>query len=171
MFVLSAAAISACLPDEAALRSLAAAGQVQAGAPLHARHAAVVRAPAATVWALLVEAERWPRWHPAILSVRADGPLETGVVFEWEQAGAAIRSTVALADRERVLAWTGTASVARAIHVWRLRRGPDGGTLVEVEETMDGPILEWLYPQERLDESLRSWLEALRAAAERTERR
>jgi hypothetical protein len=164
--LLPALLLAACGPDAAELKRRAALGQVQAGAALLARHEVFVKAPPAVVWDLLVDVPRWPSWHPPILRAEAPGPLAPGISFTWTNEGTDIKSTVAVARPPALLAWTGSASVARAVHVWRLEPVA-GGTRVAVEESMDGPLLSWLYPQRKLDADVARWLADLRDAAER----
>jgi hypothetical protein len=42
-----------------------------------------------------------------------------------------------------------------------------GGTRVSVVESMDGPLLSWLYPQAKLDAAVTGWLADLKAESER----
>jgi len=158
--------LSACGPAPSALHALAAAGEVQPDAPLRSKHEVVVQAPRAIVWTALTEAGRWPEWHRAVRSVEAPGALAPDVVFKWNNEGTTVTSRVAVARAAELLAWTGSASVAKAIHVWRLTSN-GGATRVTVEETMDGPLLAWLYPQKKLDEAVVAWLADLKVEAER----
>jgi hypothetical protein len=74
---------------------------------------------------------------------------------------------VHLLEPDRRLSWTGTAFSARAIHVWELKATPDGGTLVTVKESMNGPLMKLLYSSDKLAASETDWLTALKQAAEK----
>ena len=88
------------------------------------------------------------------------------VPFVWNQEGTIIHSRVAVVDSARTLAWTGHVSVASAVHFWRLR-ATDGGTRVEVEESMWGPGLRLFYSPAKLDANVDTWLRDLKKEAER----
>jgi len=156
----------ACGPSLDALNVRAAAGAVQADAPLHARHEVTIDAPRAKVWALLADGPGWPRWHPAVRSASAPAPFVAGTDFTWNNEGTAIHSRLALVKPPEVLAWTGSVATAKAAHVWRLSEVPPGKTRVEVEETLDGFLLSWFYSQKDLDQAVTVWLADLKRAAE-----
>lgn len=149
------------------LNRLAAAGSIHEGAPVAAHVQTSIAAPAAKIWALLIEAPAWPKWNKQIESVTAPGPLRKGARFLWTTGGTKISSEVQLFDPERRLAWTGTALTAKAIHVWELRPESPGRTLVVVKESMDGPLMAQLFSSQKLAETDTEWLAALRKAAER----
>jgi hypothetical protein len=93
-------------------------------------------------------------------------PFAVDVPFVWDQEGTLVHSSVAFVDSARTLAWTGSVSVASAVHFWRLRV-IDGGTRVEVEESMWGPGLRLFYAQSKLDANVEAWLGDLKREAER----
>ena len=64
-------------------------------------------------------------------------------------------------------AWTGTASVAKAVHVWRLQRLPNDQTLVRTDESMEGFLLTLFYSSKKLQEGDQRWLDRLKEAAEK----
>jgi uncharacterized protein YndB with AHSA1/START domain len=158
---------SACGPSSESLEVLARAGQVQPDAPLHSKHELVVQAPPSKVWATLVDPAGWPAWHKAVRSARATGPFAPGVTFEWNNEGTTVNSRVALARSPEVLAWTGSAWGAKAVHVWRLAAEGEDATRVTVEETMDGPLISLLFPQKKLDDAVVVWLTDLNVESER----
>jgi hypothetical protein len=127
----------------------------------------LIHATPSTVWTTLSEIGRWPDWHKAVRSAKATGQLAPGVEFEWDNDGTTVTSRLALARAPEVLAWTGSAWGAKAVHVWRLAPQAGGATRVTVEETMDGPLISLLFPQKKLDEAVVVWLADLKAEAER----
>jgi uncharacterized protein YndB with AHSA1/START domain len=149
------------------LQALSAAGAIQQDAPVKATVAMQIAAPPAKVWALLIDASAWPSWYPPIESVKAPGELAMGTRFVWKSGGTTIHSEVHLVEPDRRLSWTGIASPARAIHVWELKATPDGGTLVTVKESMNGPLMKLLYSSDKLAASEMVWLTALKQAAEK----
>ena len=149
------------------LQALSAVGAIQQDAPVKATVTMQIAASPAKVWDLLIDAPAWPSWCPQIESVKAPGALAMGTRFVWKSSGTTIHSEVHLEEPDRRLSWTGTASPARAIHVWELKATPDGGTLVTVKESMTGPLMKWLYSSEKLAASETDWLTALKQAAEK----
>ena len=160
-------ALSGCSHSSRQLQALSAVGAIQQDAPVKATVTMQIAAPPAKVWELLIDAPAWPNWCPQIESVHAPGELEMGTQFIWKSGGTAIRSEVHLLEPDRRLSWTGMASPARAIHVWELKATPDGGTLVTVKESMNGPLMTWLYSSDKLAASETLWLTALKQAAEK----
>ena len=165
--VVSVLALGGCAPSDSKLNALSAAGVTQPDAPVKAEVAVQITAPPARVWGLLVKAQEWPRWCPQIESVNTSGPLAVGTRFTWKSGGTRIHSEVHLFEPQHRLSWTGTAFPAHAVHVWDLEPTPGGGTLVTVSESMDGPLMGKLFPSDKLAASERSWLDALKAAAEK----
>jgi uncharacterized protein YndB with AHSA1/START domain len=162
--------LAGCGPSLPELDRLAAQGRVQPSAAVHAHHEVLVGAPPVAVWAVLTDVHGWPSWHLPVKRADAQGPLASGTTFTWNNNGTDIRSTVAAARPPALLAWTGSASVAKAVHVWRLSPAQGAAaTRVDVEETMDGPLLSWLYPQTKLDADVVRWLADLKAEVERRE--
>jgi len=160
-------ALSGCSHSSRQLQALSAVGAIQQDASVKASVTMQIAAPPAKVWELLIDAPSWPSWCPQIESVKAPGPLAIGTRFIWKSGGMTIHSEVHLLEPDRRLSWTGTASPARAIHVWELKATPDGGTLVTVKESMTGPLMTWLYSSDKLAASETNWLTALKQAAEK----
>ena len=164
---LSVVTLAACGPSLAKLHATARGGVMPAPAPaLHTTRSAVIAAPPGAVWVLLTDLPHWSTWHPAIRSAVPSAPLAVDVPFVWDQEGTLVHSRVAVMDSARTLAWTGSVSVASAVHFWRLR-ATDGGTRVDVEESMWGPGLRLFYPQSKLDANVEAWLGDLKKEAER----
>jgi uncharacterized protein YndB with AHSA1/START domain len=165
--LLLAAMALGCGASTDSLARLAAVGLIDQAAPVKARVQIEIAAPPAKVWALLVDAPSWPSWQPGIESVSAAGPLTDGAPFAWRTGGTTVHSQVRLLEPQKRLAWTGTAMIAHAVHVWRLDAKPGGGTAVVVQESMDGPLMAMLFPSEKLASSDLAWLRALKSAAEK----
>lgn len=158
--------LTACGKSLTALNQLAASGAIQDDAPVKTQLQIEINAPLEKVWALLVDARSWPKWQPEIESVAITGPLAPGHRFSWKTGGTKIHSQVQLYEPEHRLGWTGTALTAKAVHVWELKEESPERTLVVMKESMDGPRMAKIYPSEQLTEADRSWLAALKKAAE-----
>jgi uncharacterized protein YndB with AHSA1/START domain len=158
--------VQGCGPRLSLLDELAQTGKINENAPVLAHLEIEINAPPAKVWALLVDAPSWPKWTKQISSVTPDGPLAAGKKFTWKSGDTEIESQVQLLEPQRRLAWTGTAMSAKAIHVWELKDAPGDRTLVKMKESMDGPLMSRLYPQDKLSAAGMEWLLALKRAAE-----
>jgi uncharacterized protein YndB with AHSA1/START domain len=160
-------AMSGCGDSLGKLNQLSASGSIHQDAPVTAHVSIQIAAPASRVWTLLTDAPSWPSWASQIDSVGSSGPLTNGKTFIWKSGGMTIHSQVHLFDPERRLSWTGTAMSAKAVHVWELTPEPNGATKVTVDESMDGFMMSALYSSEKLVESDKGWLLALKQAAEK----
>jgi len=166
--VVSAASLflSACGPSLSSMDARAAEGQVQPDAPLHAKQRVTIAAPREKVWARLTAFGAWPTWQPNVTRVEPPRAVAAGEEFTWVNGKSEIHSRLALVRPVETLAWTGSVSTAKAIHVWRLEAPTPETTLVEVEETLDGFLLTWFYGQKDLDAEVARSLENLRLASE-----
>lgn len=157
---------AACGPSLATMHDRARVGSPQEGAPLHAKQAILIEAPPSVVWAVLTDFARWPEWQPSVRSVQAPRSVAPGETFRWVNGKSEIASTLALVEPNQRLAWTGSVSTAKAIHIWRLTAAEPGVTRLEAEETMDGFLLTWFYGQKDLDADMQRSLGELQRAAE-----
>jgi uncharacterized protein YndB with AHSA1/START domain len=140
----------------------AQAAEAQASAEI------TIHAPAARVWRLLTDLERWPEWNPAVASVAMQGPFREGSTFIWNSQGFQVASTLGEIDPPKRLSWTGAAFGTKAFHLWQIEAVGDT-VRVQTFETFDGWV-PWLFKasmQKKLDETLPAWLQALKQAAER----
>jgi len=168
---LSLMVLGGCGPSMDRLDELARTGSIDQNAPVIARVQIEIDAQPAPVWALLVDATRWPQWDPEISKVSITQPpgagsLGPGARFTWGEGSTTVYSKVQLFEPERRLCWTGTALTAKAIHAWELTPAPGGHTLVAINESMDGPLMAKLYSSQQLAESAHAWLARLKKAAE-----
>ncbi|MER7760666.1 SRPBCC family protein [Streptomyces sp. NPDC097619] len=150
-------------------------------APVIADHSIRIAAPLERVWELHTRIAGWPDWQPDITEARVDGPVAPGTTFHWETAGLSIDSTVYAVDatRHRIL-WGGPAHGITGIHEWTFTQDPDGdgdgdgdGTvLVHTRESWAGaPVTaDRVHLAAALDQSLASWLTALKRTAEQEHR-
>jgi uncharacterized membrane protein len=149
------------------LEKLASSGEINQSAPVKASVEITIHAPVEKVWGLLTDIPNWPKWQPDITSTEISGPLQSGTSFTWKNGGTQIHSRIALVQPNEQFAWTGTASVAKAIHVWKLQRLPNSQTLVKTDESMEGFMLTVFYSSKKLQEGDQRWLDRLKQAAEK----
>ncbi len=111
--------------------------------PVYSRREVVVAAPAATVFAWLTHAERWPEWYSQCGSVTIlSGPapvLGTGSHFRWSVLGVSVETTVEESDPPHRLAWSGTGLGAAAYHSWDFEPTAAGCRVI-TEETQRGVL-------------------------------
>lgn len=148
------------------LEQLAQNGQIQEKAPIKASSEITINASPERVWQLLANINDWPKWQSDITKAEMRGPLQPGTEFFWT-SGTQVHSRLALVHPPRVLAWTGQAYKAKAVHVWTIEPTVAGQTLVNTSESMDGFMLSVFYSSKKLKESQEHWLNSLKAAAER----
>jgi uncharacterized protein YndB with AHSA1/START domain len=158
--------VQGCGPRLNVLDELAQSGKINERSAVTAHLEIEINARSAKVWSLLVDAPSWPRWEKQISAVNSDGPLANGKKFMWKSGDTEIQSQVQLFEPETRLAWTGTAMSAKAIHVWELKEVPGNRTQVLMKESMDGPLISRLFPQDKLSAAGMQWLLALKRAAE-----
>jgi uncharacterized protein YndB with AHSA1/START domain len=166
LLLLAALFINGCGTSLSKLNELAASGVIQEDAPVKAELQISIDAPPARVWALLVDAASWPKWEHGIENVNVAGQLASGMRFSWKTGGTEVHSQVQLFEPERRLGWTGTASIAKAVHIWDLEAESPSRTLVTMKESMEGPFMGRIYPSDKLREADQGWLAALKQAAE-----
>jgi uncharacterized protein YndB with AHSA1/START domain len=157
---------AACGPSLDAMHDRAMTGNVQEGAPLHARQSVTIAVPRERVFAILTDFAAWPSWQPNVTNVTPPASLEPGARFTWQNGKSAITSQLAAVRRDELIAWTGSVATAKAVHVWRFSSPTPDTTRVDVEETMDGFLLTWFYGQKDLDAEMTRSLEHLRQTAE-----
>ena len=149
------------------LDDLARQGMVDSAAPIQASLKIVVSAPPDVVWRILAGISQWPEWQTAITTADIAGPVAPGTEFTWK-AGMTVHSRLALVEPDTRLAWTGSALMAHAIHIWTLQPVAGGKTLVKTRESMDGFLLTHFYSSKNLAEADQLWLESLKTRAELT---
>ena len=140
---------------------------IEADAPVTATAAIDIAAPPERIWEIMTAFEQWPSWNPDVEWAEIDGDPTAGTAFRWKAGPGVIRSRLSRVEAPRRIEWTGKTMGIRAVHVWRLDPSGDGTTVV-TEESWNGliPRLFRGYSTRTLERSLRSGLDALKAAAE-----
>lgn len=144
---------------------------IDENAPVVVDHTIRIAAPLERVWQLHTDIGKWPAWQPAIVQARLDGPVAPGTTFHWVTAGLSIDSTVYAVDeaRHRIL-WGGPAHGITGVHEWTFAKDGDG-VVVRTRESWAGDPVEADRDTlaAALDDSLHSWLDALKKTAEHGE--
>ncbi|MEU8775478.1 SRPBCC family protein [Streptomyces sp. NPDC048606] len=141
---------------------------IDENAPVIADHTIRIAAPLERVWELHTDIGLWPDWQHDITEARLDGPVAPGATFHWVTAGLTIDSTVYAVDeaRHRIL-WGGPAHGITGVHEWTFTQEGDA-VVVHTRESWAGAPVEAdrAHLAAALDDSLVSWLKALKKAAE-----
>ncbi len=130
----------------------------------------IAAAPGA-VWAVLVDAVRWPAWykHCSDVSILRDGPVLTATSkFRFRTLGFFFEPEIVTFEPDRILVWAakGPAGTSGA-HAWYIEPTP-GGCRVVTEETQRGFLLLLVGPitRGRILKAHDDWLRGLKAQAE-----
>jgi len=121
-----------------------------------------------TVWNVLADVERWPKWNPNVKQCLAHGELESGTQFQWKASLGNITSVLQNVEPPHLLAWTGKMMGLNAIHVCKIDF-VDNKTIVRTEESWEGLVSSDMHDklQETLETLLQSCLEHLKTEVER----
>lgn len=108
-------------------------------------HSVQIAAPAETVWAILVDVERWPEWTRSMDSVERvdDGPFEVGSTVKVKQPRLpAVEWTVTALEPGRAFTWQARGPGVTSLGVHRIDPA-DGTVTVTLGIDQSGP-LAWL---------------------------
>jgi polyketide cyclase/dehydrase/lipid transport protein len=103
-------------------------------------HVEETTAPAAAVWAILADAEGWPKWNPGYSKAHLDGPLAaraTGAVTL--PNGMERKFVVYEVEDSTFFSYGGTMPGARQQFVQRVEPLGDGRTRVTFGHLIEGP--------------------------------
>lgn len=127
-----------------------------------------IQAPVEKVWNIQTNIDALHEWQPDISSAKLNSRLEPGTTFVWKSGGFKLTSTIVKVSESNLLGWTGTGLGASAIHIWQFKQMENGSTLVRTEESMDSWLVRLLkgMMDQKLNESLDTWLNALKQTAE-----
>jgi len=144
-----------------------ALSHVNTAAPVQTRQVITINAPAAQVWRIMTDVNRWASWQKDISQPRMHDAFQAHNSFDWKSGGLSIHSTLSVVTPNRKIIWSGPALGSFAIHSWTFSEH-DGVTEVEVRESMDGWLVRLARPifQKGLDTSIVYWLQAMKQAAE-----
>lgn len=130
-----------------------------------------INASAERVWALLVNADDYPRWNTTVTKV--EGTIAQGQtikVFAKISPGRAFPVKVSQFDRPRLMVWTGGMPLGlfKGERVFSLTATPDGATRVSMVEEFTGllaPLITKTIPD--LQPAFDEFAAALKREAER----
>jgi uncharacterized protein YndB with AHSA1/START domain len=120
------------------------AGFSPSDAALFAHNEIFIKAPCATVWQHLVDAQSWPAWYPNAHDVKIannpSGALQQDSIFEWNTFGLPITAIVHEFVPNSRLAWFAKSKGLDAVfyHAWYLVPTSDGCQVI-TEEVHEGP--------------------------------
>jgi uncharacterized membrane protein len=115
----------------------------------------VVDAPLAAVWELVSNPEHYPRFMSGVTRWEVEGRRKRGLgaryAMRMRVGSAEVGGLIEVVeyDEPRDLAWTSITGIDQRGR-WRLRRGPDGGTRLELRlqfGVAGGGIWAWLAEQ------------------------
>jgi hypothetical protein len=141
-------------------------GLVDKDAPIQAQGVVDISGPVERVWDVLSAVADWPSVDSALRDIDLPGAVSVDAPFVWTNGKTRIRSRFAVVDPCREFTWTGEAMGARSVHRHVLHRIDARNTRLESQESMAGLFLTALYSSSKLDQSLTSWLAAIKAAVE-----
>lgn len=131
-----------------------------------------IHAPAAVIWANLIDALQWPNWYANSADLQLLDPGQTklaaGSRFTWKTFNQPVESTVGEFVPDKVLAWYGKGKTAQGYHVWLIVEQADGCRVV-TEETQKGPgaIKRGLEQPRAQYDAHDWWLSALKVRSEK----
>jgi uncharacterized protein YndB with AHSA1/START domain len=141
--------------------------RIDTRAPVSAAYEVEIDAPVQRVWGLLGDPLAWPRFAPEVHDVHLDAPVAADTRFTWANGRSRMKSRFAVVEPGREITWTGVSSGFKAVHRHLLEATGPGSTRVRSEESMAGPLLPLVYGSAKLQAGLETWLDGLKAAAER----
>jgi hypothetical protein len=133
------------------------------------RASATIKAPATTVWSVLMDTSRYSEWDP--FTVRVDGKIAAGAhlkVFSKLSPGHGFKVKVAELEPNRRMVWTGGAPLGLLKGVRTFTLDERGGAVeFEMREVFTGLMLKLVSNSlPDMTEAFRSFAEGLRRRAE-----
>lgn len=141
--------------------------QINQNAPVKQTNQIYIQANPEKVWKILTEINNWVKWNDKITKVKIEGKPVVGNPFSWTVNGANIKSILHTVEKNRTFGWSGITFGGSAIHNWYLE-SKDGGTLVKVEESMQGWLVGLFKHKINADlaKDMQYWLERLKKESE-----
>lgn len=101
-----------------------------------------IDASPATVWAILIDFDRYPSWNPFVKAIR--GTVDVGNQIEADLPGMTFKPTVLAFEPEQAFEWLGHLWVKGLFdgrHRFRLEANPDGSTTFHHCESFTGLLV------------------------------
>ena len=131
-----------------------------------ARQEITINAPPTTVWSLIGDVTKWPSWHGRITSGRMleGDEFFPGATFQFTYDGKPLVGTIIHIERPKRVAWR-CGNTRQSVRL----EGLGTQTKVSAEREVTGFMasLRKGKAQQEAAQSLKEWLEALKAAAEK----
>jgi hypothetical protein len=140
-------------------------GRIDERAPVRGRAEIEVDAPIAAVWAVLSDIAGWAGWSKGVHHVTGPKATAVGEPFVWWNSISRIQSRIAVLEPERELSWTGISFGARGVHRNTVRSVGAGRTVLMSEESLNGPLIGYLFPSSKLQAGLEIWVAEIAARA------
>ena len=142
--------------------------QINQNAPVKANAEILINATPEQVWAVLTNINQWTKWNSKVSKSVANQPVAKGSSFSWTINGAKIHSQLHTVETFKSFGWSGKTFGATAIHNFYLSAS-NGGTLVKVEESMEGWLVRLFKNKMNKDlaKDMVYWLEQMKAECER----
>jgi hypothetical protein len=145
-------------------------GRIDERAGSQSVDAVEIDARAATVWRVLADVERWPRFNPLVTGVRLASAVEVGTTASLRLGGLSTRIRFAVVDPGRELTWTGAALWTRAVDRLVVEPVSPDRTRLHLAESLAGAFVPLVSGSARLSRQHLASLDGFRAAAEALER-
>jgi len=157
---------------------LLAAAAVMAANSISTSQSGTIKADPEKIWALLVDADHWADWCPAVQKaelIKGDGKTVGSQVRFWPiiggKKGPAVVLTVSKIEPLRLLEYTANPPGMKIVFGKKIEV-KDGVSEFTSYETIDGPgvpVFVKLYGQDGLDQEHRAWVDGLRKKLEAAE--
>jgi hypothetical protein len=141
--------------------------RVDLNAPVQANGEIVIAAPPLEVWSTLSDVTNWPAIRSDVHDVKGNGPAAPGAVFTWASNKHRLTSRFGVVEPGRELTWTTTAPGVKMAHWYGFEPVNASSTRIRCSESLAGPIVTFVIDDKRLEYQIRTWLEGIKALAER----
>ena len=125
----------------------------------------VIGASPEALWQTVADIDGWPSWMEEMTSARLNGRLEVGTSFDLKNLGMDVRSTLWLIEAYSKLGWVGSVYGVESAVIWTFH-GTDTGTLVSVDESLDGFLVQLYFNSDQCKAEIGKRLAQLKRFAE-----
>lgn len=128
-----------------------------------------IQAPPEVVWAILIDASKWPDWYEGAKNVKVEGggKLQPNRVFGWETMGMSFNSRVQEFVPGERLSWLSEKKQIQGYHAWYIEPTRQGCLLV-TDEAQNGwlTFFEKVFQPNKLIKLHNTWLIEIKRKAE-----
>lgn len=124
-----------------------------------------------TIWGLLTDAGRFPKWNSTVTSIEGDIALGSKLKLKVPSApGRTFTPSVTELESEKRMVWSdGFAPMFKGVRTYELSPGPDGSTVFSMTEVFSGlmlPMIKGSLPD--FGPVFEQYAKDLKSAAERS---